>query len=86
MEQLATLSSQLAEVDSLPIVAGQTAQDIAKRALSACQYPQWLRRRVILDTALGRTTASTKAVMKPRRAEIAKIAEPSETLLVAGTP
>src|SRR5215471_1239016 len=36
MEQLATLAQQ-AQVDSLPIVAGQSAPDIARRALSSAK-------------------------------------------------
>ncbi|MFL5297822.1 MAG: signal recognition particle receptor subunit alpha, partial [Phenylobacterium sp.] len=52
MEQLATLA-KLAEVESLPIVAGQAAPDIAKRALSAAKLQGY--DVVILDTA-GRTT------------------------------
>src|SRR5580698_2472541 len=52
MEQLAILAKQ-AEVDSLPIVAGQAATDIARRALSAARLGGF--DVVILDTA-GRTT------------------------------
>jgi signal recognition particle subunit SRP54 len=36
MEQLATLA-KLAEADSLPIVAGQSAPDIARRAMQAAK-------------------------------------------------
>jgi len=77
MEQLATLA-KLAEVDSLPIVAGQTAPDIARRALSAAKLQGF--DVVILDTA-GRTTLDEQ--MMSEAAEIARIANPSETLLVA---
>jgi signal recognition particle subunit SRP54 len=77
MEQLATLARQ-AEVDSLPIVAGQSAPDIAKRALSAARLQGY--DVVILDTA-GRTTLDE--AMMSEAAEIAKISNPSETLLVA---
>jgi signal recognition particle subunit SRP54 len=77
MEQLATLAQQ-AEVDSLPIVAGQSAPDIARRALSAAKLQGY--DVVILDTA-GRTTLDE--AMMSEAAEIAKISSPSETLLVA---
>ncbi|MBS0362586.1 MAG: signal recognition particle protein [Proteobacteria bacterium] len=77
MEQLATLA-KLAEVDSLPIVPGQTAPDIAKRALQSAKLQGF--DVVILDTA-GRTTLDE--AMMSEAAEIAKIANPSETLLVA---
>ncbi|MFN3512245.1 MAG: signal recognition particle protein [Phenylobacterium sp.] len=77
MEQLATLAKQ-AEVDSLPIVAGQAAPDIAKRALSAAKLQGY--DVLILDTA-GRTTLDE--AMMAEAAEIARISNPSETLLVA---
>ncbi|MDP2213994.1 signal recognition particle protein [Phenylobacterium sp.] len=77
MEQLATLATQ-AGVDSLPIVAGQSAPDIARRALSAAKLQGY--DVLILDTA-GRTTLVE--AMMAEAAEIAKIAAPSETLLVA---
>jgi signal recognition particle subunit SRP54 len=77
MEQLATLAGQ-AGVDSLPIVAGQTAPDIAKRALQAARLQAY--DVVILDTA-GRTTLDE--AMMAEAAEIARISTPSETLLVA---
>src|SRR6516165_8451373 len=77
MEQLATLAKQ-AEVDSLPIVPGQSAPDIARRALSAAKLQGF--DVVILDTA-GRTTLDE--AMMSEAAEIAKISTPSETLLVA---
>ncbi|MFI4951263.1 MAG: signal recognition particle protein [Caulobacterales bacterium] len=77
MEQLATLA-KLAEVDSLPIVPGQSAPDIARRALSAAKLQGF--DVVILDTA-GRTTLDE--AMMSEAAEIAKIGNPSETLLVA---
>ncbi|MDX5331133.1 MAG: signal recognition particle protein Srp54, partial [Caulobacteraceae bacterium] len=77
MEQLATLATQ-AGVDSLPIVAGQAAPDIARRALSAAKLQGY--DVLILDTA-GRTTLDE--AMMAEAAEIAKIATPSETLLVA---
>ena len=77
MEQLATLGRQ-AEVDTLPIVAGQSAPDIARRALSAARLGGF--DVVILDTA-GRTTLDEQ--MMGEAAEIARIASPHETLLVA---
>jgi signal recognition particle subunit SRP54 len=77
MEQLATLAKQ-AEVDSLPIVPGQSAPDIARRALSAAKLQGY--DVVILDTA-GRTTLDE--AMMSEAAEIAKISNPAETLLVA---
>lgn len=77
MEQLATLATQ-AGVDSLPIVTGQSAPDIARRALSAAKLQGY--DVLILDTA-GRTTLDE--AMMAEAAEIARIANPSETLLVA---
>ncbi len=77
MEQLALLAKQ-AEVDSLPIVPGQSAPDIARRAMSAAKLQGF--DVVILDTA-GRTTLDE--AMMAEAAEIAKIANPTETLLVA---
>jgi len=77
MEQLATLAEQ-AEVSSLPIVAGQSAPDIARRALQAAKLQGY--DVLILDTA-GRTTLDE--AMMSEAAEIARIANPSETLLVA---
>jgi signal recognition particle subunit SRP54 len=77
MEQLATLAQQ-AGVDSLPIVPSQAAPDIARRALSAAKLQGY--DVLILDTA-GRTTIDEQ--MMAEAAEIAKIGNPSETLLVA---
>ena len=77
MEQLATLAT-LAQVDSLPIVPGQAAPDIARRALQSAKLQGF--DVVILDTA-GRTTLDE--AMMSEAAEIARIANPSETLLVA---
>jgi len=77
MEQLAILG-QLAEVDTLPIVAGQSAPDIARRALSAAKLGGF--DVLILDTA-GRTTLDE--AMMAEAAEIARISNPTETLLVA---
>jgi signal recognition particle subunit SRP54 len=77
MEQLATLAAQ-AGVESLPIVAGQSAPDIAKRAMSSAKLQGY--DVLILDTA-GRTTLDE--AMMSEAAEIARIARPHETLLVA---
>jgi signal recognition particle subunit SRP54 len=77
MEQLKTLGEQAA-VDTLPIMAGQSAPDIARRALSAAKLGGY--DVVILDTA-GRTTLDE--AMMSEAAEIARIATPVETLLVA---
>ncbi|ATQ44443.1 signal recognition particle protein [Caulobacter mirabilis] len=77
MEQLATLGKQI-EVDTLPIVAGQSAVDIARRALQAAKLSGY--DVLILDTA-GRTTLDEQ--MMAEAAQIAQIAVPTETLLVA---
>ena len=77
MEQLAVLAKQ-AEVDALPIMAGQSAPDIARRALSAAKLGGY--DVLILDTA-GRTTLDE--AMMAEAAEIARISSPTETLLVA---
>jgi len=77
MEQLALLGVQ-AQVDTLPIIAGQNAPDIARRALSAAKLGGY--DVLILDTA-GRTTLDE--AMMSEAAEIARIAQPTETLLVA---
>ena len=77
MEQLATLGTQIG-VDTLPIVAGQSAVDIARRALQAAKLSGY--DVLILDTA-GRTTLDEQ--MMSEAAQIAQIASPTETLLVA---
>lgn len=77
MEQLKTLGEQAA-IDTLPIMAGQSAPDIARRALSVAKLGGY--DVVILDTA-GRTTLDE--AMMSEAAEIARIATPVETLLVA---
>ncbi len=77
MEQLEQLG-KLAEVETLPIVAGQTAQEIAKRAVQAAKLGGF--DVLILDTA-GRTTIDEE--MMAEAADIAAIGKPSETLLVA---
>jgi signal recognition particle subunit SRP54 len=77
MEQLATLGQQVG-VETLPILAGQSAQDIARRALSAAKLGGY--DVLILDTA-GRTTLDE--AMMSEAAEIARIGNPTETILVA---
>jgi signal recognition particle subunit SRP54 len=77
MEQLGMLAEQ-AGANFLPIVAGQSAPDIARRALQAAKLQGF--DILILDTA-GRTTIDE--AMMAEAAEIAKIGHPSETLLVA---
>ncbi len=77
MEQLATLGKTIG-VDVLPIVAGQSPQDIAKRALTTAR--QSGHDVLILDTA-GRTTLDEDLMTEA--ASIAGIAKPNEVLLVA---
>jgi signal recognition particle subunit SRP54 len=77
MEQLRVLAEQ-AGVEALPIVAGQLPPDIARRAINAAKLGGF--DVVILDTA-GRTTLDEQ--MMNEAAEIAAIARPQETLLVA---
>jgi signal recognition particle subunit SRP54 len=79
MEQLAILADQLgANVTSLPIIKGQSPAEIARRALQAAKLGG--HDVVFLDTA-GRTSIDEQ--MMAEAAEIAKIASPKETLLVA---
>jgi signal recognition particle subunit SRP54 len=77
MEQLAILGKE-AGVDTLAIVPGQAPADIARRALTAARLGGF--DVLILDTA-GRTTLDE--AMMSEAAEIARIASPAETLLVA---
>jgi len=77
MEQLTTLGQQTG-VEVLPIVAGQSPQDIAKRALQAARLGG--HDVLILDTA-GRTTIDEE--MMSEAAAIAQAAKPREVLLVA---
>ena len=77
MEQLAILGTQVG-VDTLPIVAGQSAVEIARRALQAAKLSGY--DVLILDTA-GRTTLDEQ--MMSEAAQIAQIVSPTETLLVA---
>ena len=77
MEQLAILGKE-AGVDTLAIVPRQAPADIARRALTAAKLGGF--DVLILDTA-GRTTLDE--AMMSEAAEIARIASPAETLLVA---
>lgn len=76
-EQLAQLGAQIG-VDVLPIISGQTPQEIAKRAIKEGQ--KGLYDVLILDTA-GRLQIDD--VLMQEVVEIKKISSPTETLLVA---
>src|SRR5712692_1051491 len=77
MEQLAVLGQQVG-VDTLPIVAGQTPVQIARRAIEAGRLGGY--DVVLLDTA-GRTTLDD--AMMTEAAEVKAAASPHEVLLVA---
>jgi signal recognition particle subunit SRP54 len=77
MEQLAILGSQVS-VETLPIVAGQTPPQIARRALEAARLGGY--DVVMLDTA-GRTTLDED--MMTEAATVKQAANPHEVLLVA---
>ena len=77
MEQLAVLGSQV-NVQTLPIVAGQTPPQIAKRALEAGRLGGF--DVVMFDTA-GRTTLDEE--MMAEAASVKQAANPHEVLLVA---
>jgi signal recognition particle subunit SRP54 len=77
MEQLSTLGKAIG-VEVLPIVSAQPPAEIAKRALSAARLGG--HDVLILDTA-GRTSIDEQ--MMAEAGEIARIARPAETLLVA---
>jgi len=77
MEQLAVLGRQ-AEVDTLPVVAGQTPVQIATRAVQAARLGGY--DVVLLDTA-GRITLDE--AMMAEAAEVRRAANPHEVLLVA---
>src|SRR5581483_10647371 len=77
MEQLAVLGRD-AQIDTLPIVAGQTPPQIARRALEAGRLGGY--DVVLLDTA-GRTTLDDE--MMNEAASIKSTANPHEVLLVA---
>ncbi|HVV93061.1 MAG TPA: signal recognition particle protein [Hyphomicrobiales bacterium] len=77
MEQLATLGQQVG-VTVLPIVAGQSAVQIARRAMEAGRLGGY--DAVMLDTA-GRTTID--AALMAEVAEVKAATHPHEVLLVA---
>ena len=77
MEQLAILGQQIG-VDTLPIIAGQSAVQIMRRALDAARLGGY--DVIMLDTA-GRTTIDEALMAEV--AEVAQIANPHEILLVA---
>ncbi len=77
MEQLAVLGRETG-IDTLPVVAGQTPQQIAKRALEAGKLNGY--DVVLLDTA-GRTTLDEE--MMSEAAAVKTAANPHEVLLVA---
>ncbi|MBA4789136.1 MAG: signal recognition particle protein [Rhizobiales bacterium] len=77
MEQLATLGTQVG-VATLPIVAGQSAIQIAKRAMEAARFGNY--DVVMLDTA-GRVTLDEALMAEV--AEVKAATQPHEVLLVA---
>jgi len=77
MEQLAVLGRQVG-VDTLPIVEGQQPAQIAQRAIQAGRLGGY--DVVLLDTA-GRTTLDD--AMMAEAAEVKRVAQPHEVLLVA---
>ncbi|MFN4296444.1 MAG: signal recognition particle protein [Brevundimonas sp.] len=77
MEQLETLGKQI-DVATLPIVKGESAVQITRRALQAAKLQGF--DVLILDTA-GRTTLDE--AMMAEAAEVAAISKPVETILVA---
>ncbi len=76
MEQLAVLGKQIG-VETLPIVAGQTPVQIARRAIEAGRLGGY--DVVMLDTA-GRTHVDEALMIEV--ADVEKVARPHETLLV----
>ncbi|MGP9821594.1 signal recognition particle protein [Salinarimonas sp. NSM] len=77
MEQLAILGEQVG-VDTLPIVAGQSAVQIARRAMQAARLGGY--DVVMLDTA-GRVTVDEQLMAEA--AEVGRAVEAHEVLLVA---
>jgi signal recognition particle subunit SRP54 len=77
MEQLAVLGKQVG-VETLPIVAGQTAVQIARRAMEAARLGGY--DVVMLDTA-GRVTVDEALMVEA--AEVKAATNPHEVLLVA---
>lgn len=79
MEQLAILADQCGEgVSALPVIADQSPAEIARRAMQAAKLGGY--DVLFLDTA-GRTSIDEQ--MMAEASEIAAIATPNETLLVA---
>ncbi|MGE3833047.1 MAG: signal recognition particle protein, partial [Parvibaculaceae bacterium] len=76
-EQLAVLGQQVG-VDTLPIVAGQSPQQIARRAIEAAKLGAY--DVVMLDTA-GRITLDE--AMMAEAAEVKRASAPHEVLLIA---
>src|SRR4029077_11675630 len=77
MEQLAVLGRET-QVDTLPVVEGQSPPQIARRAIEAAKLGGY--DVVILDTA-GRTTLDD--VMMSEATEVKRAVNPHEVLLVA---
>ncbi|MBS7541103.1 signal recognition particle protein [Ancylobacter lacus] len=77
MEQLATLGKQV-EVQTLPIIAGQSAVQIARRAMDAARLGGF--DVVMLDTA-GRVTLDEALMAEV--AEVKQVTRPHEVILVA---
>ena len=77
MEQLAVLGRET-QIDTLPVVEGQTPPQIARRAIEAARLGGY--DVVLLDTA-GRTTLDD--AMMSEAAEVKRAANPHEVLLVA---
>jgi signal recognition particle subunit SRP54 len=77
MEQLAVLGQQIG-VETLPIVTGETAVQIAGRAMQAAKVGGF--DVVMLDSA-GRVTVDEELMAEA--AEVARVAKPHEVLLVA---
>ena len=77
MEQLKVLGEQNG-LDTLPIVAGQSAVEIARRAITAAKLGGY--DVVLLDTA-GRVTVDESLMTEA--AEVKRVTDPHEVLLVA---
>jgi len=77
MEQLQVLGQQI-NVETLPIVAGQSAVEIAQRAMQAARLGGF--DVVLLDSA-GRVTVDEELMAEA--AEVARVTKPHEVLLVA---
>jgi signal recognition particle subunit SRP54 len=77
MEQLAVLGQQV-DVQTLPVVAGQTPVQIANRAVQAARLGGY---DVVMRDTAGRTTLDE--AMMAEVAEVRRAADPHEVLLVA---